>query len=286
MISIHDVRLIVTDMDGTFLGPGGVLLEENCRALAEAEGRGMRIAFASGRLPAVLSGLALRAGLKRCAILGLNGAHVLEAPFGKTLSIHPLREALFDRCMGILTENGCLYNLYTDRGVYTNRPMSRERAAAFRAHFADSGCRVEVGADAMDRVEGDIPIKFMVHCQEAPKGAARARAEIARLPGIEITSARAGTYEIMAECGGKAGAVRELAAGLGIPLSAVMAFGDYDNDVEMLALCGHSVAMGNASPAALRAARRRTLCNAEAGVAHVVRRLLQENQRSLEEEKL
>ena len=47
----------------------------------------------------------------------------------------------------------------------------------------------------------------------------------------------------------KASALRKLAAMLAVPLDAVMAIGDSDNDLPMLQAAGHSVAMGNAQPA-------------------------------------
>ncbi|KAF8528927.1 HAD-like domain-containing protein [Hysterangium stoloniferum] len=46
----------------------------------------------------------------------------------------------------------------------------------------------------------------------------------------------------------------------------VLAFGDGENDIDMLSTAGHSVAMGNAMPAAIAAARYTTESNDEGGV--------------------
>ena len=53
-----------------------------------------------------------------------------------------------------------------------------------------------------------------------------------------------------------------------------MAFGDNNNDLEMLAWAGLGVAMGNAVPAALEVADEVTLHHDDDGVAIVVERLL------------
>lgn len=64
----------------------------------------------------------------------------------------------------------------------------------------------------------------------------------------------------------KAVALTKLCASLDIPLSRVMAFGDGDNDAEMLQAVGYGVAMGNAMPLPLSVARYTTLTNDEGGV--------------------
>ena len=50
----------------------------------------------------------------------------------------------------------------------------------------------------------------------------------------------------------------------------IMAFGDYDNDLEMLNACGHAVAMGNASPSAKAAAQYITTDHLSGGVGAAV----------------
>lgn len=66
----------------------------------------------------------------------------------------------------------------------------------------------------------------------------------------------------------KASGLTHLCDALGVSLDQVVAFGDANNDVEMLEACGLSYAMPNGREAALAAARRRCqFDNAEDGVA-------------------
>ena len=65
----------------------------------------------------------------------------------------------------------------------------------------------------------------------------------------------------------------ELAASLGIAPEEVMAIGDQDNDIPMIAGAGIGVAMGNASPAARAAADRIVGTNDQGGVAQAIEAL-------------
>ncbi len=66
----------------------------------------------------------------------------------------------------------------------------------------------------------------------------------------------------------KAKGLAQLAEMLGISLQQVIAFGDYDNDVEMLQAAGLGVAVGNATPACLDAADLLVASPEEEGPAH------------------
>jgi hydroxymethylpyrimidine pyrophosphatase-like HAD family hydrolase len=80
--------------------------------------------------------------------------------------------------------------------------------------------------------------------------------------------------DVGAEEASKGTAAAWLCARLGIDPAQTAAFGDGDNDLEMLAFAGTSVAMANATPAVLRAVEYVAPSNGEDGVAQVVRRWL------------
>ena len=69
----------------------------------------------------------------------------------------------------------------------------------------------------------------------------------------------------------KGTALTQICESLGnVSLEHVLAFGDGENDVEMFHAAGHAVAMGNAMPAAMAAARYTTANNDEGGVGHIL----------------
>lgn len=270
---MNDVRLIVTDMDGTFLGAQGEFLPPNVQAFRRAQQAGIHIGFASGRMPCMLSQFARSLQLEDCHIIGLNGAHVLDGPGGQTLSMHPISPKGQAACLDILHQAGCVYNMYTDDSVFSNRSVSPEQEQHFRQLF--SSCRrVEIGPDAAQKAQGKPCLKFFVRSGGDDAAFLWARQAIGQLPGIALTSSGPRNFEIMPAGVDKSTAVAELAQRLKIPMSQVMAFGDYDNDVAMLSACGHSVAMANGTDAARAAAAHHTLSNVDCGVAHAINQLL------------
>jgi hydroxymethylpyrimidine pyrophosphatase-like HAD family hydrolase len=72
----------------------------------------------------------------------------------------------------------------------------------------------------------------------------------------------------------KSAALNCVAASLGVSMDEVIAFGDDIADVDMLAACGHGVAMGNATPEARAAADAVCLSNNRDGVARYLADLL------------
>ncbi len=72
----------------------------------------------------------------------------------------------------------------------------------------------------------------------------------------------------------KGHALELLQSRLGISPKATLVFGDYNNDLEMLARADFSFAMANAHPNVHEAARYKTLSNDQQGVEHVLEQLL------------
>ncbi len=266
--------MIVTDLDGTLLGRNSEVPAANAEALQRAASQGIIIAFASGRLPAVCSRIALNAGLAECRIIGMNGALIWEGPYGKAVREIFYPRALAEAVVGILREEGCVYNVYTAGGVYTNRQMNTEEAEGFRRRFSIAGVPVVMADDAGERSLSDSIAKFLVKPGALPEGYDHARERISALPGVYLTASAKDNFEVMQTGIGKAEAVRMLADRLSVSMDSVMAFGDFDNDIEMLEACGYPVAMGNGSAAAKNAAKYITADHMAGGVGSAVNALL------------
>ena len=273
-MSEYDIRLIATDLDGTFLGEKSRLIPQNGSAFQLAHNHGIQTAIASGRLAAVGRGMALALGLESCHIIGLNGAQIYPVPFGENARETAFPDALRDACFDVISHYGCLYNVYTSRAVYTNQRMTAEREEQFRSSFINGGVEAHISSDAFERSVHQPCLKLLFKPGGDEAAYQKARQEISAIGGVYITASGAGVSEIIPAGISKASAVRALAQGLGICMDQVMCFGDYDNDAEMLAACGVSVAMGNASPAAREAAKYITADHRDAGVALAVSAML------------
>ena len=117
--------------------------------------------------------------------------------------------------------------------------------------------------DSLDLVTGDRALEQ------------RLRTTLRRdVPDLYITSSVPGLIELSHRDGGKHSGVRFVAERLGIPAGAVAAFGDGDNDVDLLTWAGCGIAVANATPACLAAADAVTRDHRENGVAWGIREIL------------
>lgn len=271
------IRLIATDMDGTLLGHAlDGIPEENVAALREASARGVTLALATGRLPDDAGFFALDAGLP-AHVLALNGCAVQEEPLGEVTDAAFLPPEAARRVRALIEAAGLNYCLFSLHDAALNRPPedlagARSMVGTFldreggRTRFWPGNAALE---PLLDRTS-----KFVVpgeaHPERLPGLIRRVEAEVS---GVEVTSSWADTLEIIPAGRNKGVALRVLAGRLGIPMTQVMAVGDNDNDVSMLAAAGCAVAVANATPAAKAAAHWIAPSNMDGGVAAAVRAL-------------
>ncbi|WP_368658593.1 Cof-type HAD-IIB family hydrolase [Metabacillus halosaccharovorans] len=72
----------------------------------------------------------------------------------------------------------------------------------------------------------------------------------------------------------KAIGLQKIASHYNIPQDRIIAFGDEDNDLEMLQYAGHGVAMGNATDEVKNVANKKTKTNEEDGIAYYLKEVL------------
>lgn len=97
------------------------------------------------------------------------------------------------------------------------------------------------------------------------------RSELAELSGITVTSSSAEYIEVRPRGVDKGQALATVAQRLGLRAHQVLAVGDSENDVEMLKWARFGVVVGNASPAASRAAAYRSQRVAASAVVEILR---------------
>ena len=111
-----------------------------------------------------------------------------------------------------------------------------------------------------------ILMEKSIALNEEKKQELQKRLSSAGLP-VYITSSVKNRVETVAAEAGKAGGLKFLRELLGIPREETAAFGDGDNDIDMLEEAGIPIAMANASEACRAAAAYVTRSNQEDGVA-------------------
>ena len=272
-----DVRLVVADMDGTLLDdrkrfPGGLW-----RLLDQLDARGVTFAPASGRqVWTLLDMFPDRPGM---TVIGENGAIVMRD--GAEISSSPLdlatlREAvrLVRGATGPGGANGGLV-MCGKRSAYVERVD--EPFVAGVVPYYHRTRQVDSQLDVLDAIEAgeldDAIVKLAVHSLD-PVGPL-AEATLARFRSThQYAVSGANWADLQIRGVDKGRAVRALQSALGVTRAQTAVFGDFQNDLSMLAEADLSFAVANADPDVVRAARFVAPSNNEGGVVSVVERLL------------
>lgn len=272
------IKLIATDMDGTFLDDEKNVPEENRQALFECAARGIEIVPATGRtllgIPEELRNLP---GV-RYAIL-TNGAVVADLKENKVINTCrlPLETAIEIMSIARTSPDDIMYDAYIDGIAYTlesfyqnmDRYVSSEGLIELikktRRVVPDNIAYVKEQNKEVDK------INFYFADMTAKK---RMRETLKSVSGILVSSSIPNNLEINALGADKGGALLRLAELLGIKQEETMAFGDGENDLSMMKMAGIGVAMVNGEESVKAAADYVTVSNNEAGVAAAIRRFV------------
>lgn len=269
-------RLIVSDIDGTFLNSNGRVTPRLRDAVMRAVRSGVHFSLATGRphrwLMPVLDQIPITP-ICVCA----NGA-VLYDPSSDTVlrsfELSPQVMAdIVEAVDDVMRPLGLPYGYGVERVGQSALDPENEVflvTPAYNPDAWDSRFGVVTIAELIDAPAA----KLLVRCPELVS------AEMFDLiaPVVEAESAHVtysmdeGLIELSMPGVNKATGVSILAAHYGVEQHEVITFGDMPNDCEMLSWAGMGVAMGNAAPAVVDAADHVTATNDEDGVAQVLER--------------
>ncbi|HEM3937633.1 TPA: HAD family hydrolase [Streptococcus suis] len=274
------VRLIATDMDGTFLdGQGSFDRERFSRVLDQLDQKKIPFVIASGNGIGRL--LQLCQGFEdRLIFVADNGAHVYKN--GKTVIrraiqqveveaiLHFFKGRWADVCL-MLSNDG---NIYMQAGAGmpfagTDLPIEPAQMAAFqnRVTYLDDLSAYPV-SESIYKVGIWVPEARVESITEEFNQAFQGR--------LTAVTSGYGSIDILPEGIHKAWGLDQVLQDLGIQAEQVMAFGDSDNDLELLAYAGHSYAMENATDKVKAVAKYRAPSHLEAGVMQVLENWLSE----------
>ena len=266
---MNDIRLIAADVDGTMLPRGGEISPNLRRAIGLCRERGIPFIIASGRWIGAMGDVIDRSGVGRQPVIIANGAAILDGDRA------PLREWLLDdadarRVYDLLCTFDVQINGY-GRGVLycLNTRALKRRSSMIAGYIGGQGHRLVLEDRAAFESEGLRGAYKLAALSEDPEIIAGVQAALEG-SGLSVTHSSPRNVEIMAPGVNKGAALCWLAAHLGIPMEACMAFGDNMNDYDLLASAGWPVAMGNADPALKRAARLIAPADVDDGVARVL----------------
>jgi len=265
-----DLRLVVTDLDGTLLDGDGQVPEGLWPLLERLRRRGIVLAPASGRQFPTLERL-FAPSPEGLAFIAENGTYVVHN--GEELSSSPLQPGFAKGLVATVRELAAAGH---DLGlVWCGRSSAyiERRDPAFVAEVARYYAELSVVDDLLEVTEEAIKCAVL-DFGDAESWSVPVLTE--RCAPHQVVLSSPHWMDIMSAGVNKGVALGRLQRELGITPEQTVVFGDYLNDLEMLAAVPHSFAMANAHPEVLDTARYVAPTNRDHGVLSVLERLLEE----------
>ncbi|MFZ1383853.1 MAG: Cof-type HAD-IIB family hydrolase [Propionicimonas sp.] len=264
-------RLIAADLDGTMLRHDKSISPRTISAIRAAQQQGVRVVAATGRQATSLPDLLAPTGVRYA--VASNGAIGVDLNSGSLLFEELLSAEVAAEIVAYLTAeltNPC-FSVVRDHGDSNLAgPGYLELAGSDAAAPWQLTFKLTDATDLVSRPTLKLRVR---HPRVGPEEMLSVLAS-SSLTGFVATTSGAQFLEIQGAGVTKASGLAKLCAHLGVERDEVMAIGDARNDIDMITWAGLGVAMGNAVPDAIAAARWSTAGNDQDGLALAIERRL------------
>ena len=246
--------VVLLDIDGTLVDYRTDLPASAAAAVRTARAGGHRVYLCTGRSRAEIYPELWQLGVD--GLIGGNGSYVESS--GEVIFHQVMDAAVVAEAIDWMSGDGLGYYLECNSGLFGSADLPQRAAAAIGRPGAEGEQFVRSVFPAMIYQPSPVPLdvnKFSF--APRPDVDLDALAErFAGRAGIDSWSAtgKGAEFGEIGQLGiHKGAAIERLAAHLGVPTAGLIGMGDARSDLEMFAVCGTSVAMGNA-PADVQAA--------------------------------
>ncbi|TDN90924.1 Cof-type HAD-IIB family hydrolase [Microbacterium sp. BK668] len=245
-------RLVFVDVDGTLIDHHQQLAPSVPDAISRARGNGHLVLLCTGRsrreIPATV------------ADIGFDGAITAGGGFvefgGEVVAGFPMPGSAVTELVRFFRERDVEYNFQGFDDVYPSEGLFERVRPLFEADIARN--RDAAASRDVKKLEkrmayrGPVPTEGIAKATFFGSDAGTfARVRDGLGDRFHVIT---GTIPYLGEAGGevslpgmhKGAAIARLAERLGVPMTHTIGIGDSHNDVEMLAMCGLGIAMGNA----------------------------------------
>lgn len=265
------IKLLALDLDGTIVTDMHDIPPRVQAAIEAASAQGVQVVLATGREYPVSRKFIELLGLSTL-IICYQGALIYDPVAGQAIAAETIPLPLAHRLIDQARDQQLALHLYVGHQAFVEAPTTLSRSLLHRAGI------VPAEVEDLKQVIESPPLKGLIAHPAMETGAAAARLAKALSPELSVFRSHAELIEVTSPNVSKGHALATLAGHYGIPQSQVMAIGDQDNDIEMIAWAGLGVAMGNASAGAKAAADHVAPAIGEDGAAWAIEQfILNEN---------
>lgn len=264
-------KLIAVDLDGTLYNDEPAISPATIQALIKAQEMGIQVAISSGRpLPGLFHARdALNLQKYHGMLVSYNGGKVVDTTNHETLYENAIPHELAVEVLKYL-------------GNFPVIPMIDDGNVLYVTDKNAYRVREEALNDSMNCVE----VPSLIDCLDFPLIKILTAMEPEKLPDVfkvigkpyegilDFVQSADFYIEAVPHGTSKATGLLKVCEKLGIHSDQIIAFGDAKNDLEMIKLAGHGVAMGNACDELKECADEVTLTNNENGIVHTLNHLI------------
>jgi Cof subfamily protein (haloacid dehalogenase superfamily) len=260
---MSNVRLVLSDVDGTLVTPAKILTEQSIRAVDQLRDAGILFAITSGRPPRGISMFIEPLNLTT-PLAAFNGGILFDRNM-QTIQQRTIRDDLVAPTIDLLTSQGMSIWIYQGVNWFVldvKGPHIKHNALSCQfeptqiATFEGTGG----GVAKIVGVSDDVSI------------VAAARSAMQEQFGSQVSATSSASYylDVTHPDANKGKVVEFLSSSFDIAPEEIATIGDMENDILMFAHLGMSIAMGNAASEVRSAANELTRRNDEEGFAYAV----------------
>lgn len=273
-------KMICIDMDGTLLGKGREISEENKRIIKEAYDEGAKIVVTTGRIYNNAAYFSNILGVES-PVIAANGAIIREKHDDHIIYQNTILKEECKELVKLLYKNKIHFHFYTIDSIYCS------------SNFVELGTKLfmtkQIGYESLkinyyiakniDEWEeifnnnSDKITKCIAFSLNKDK-IKNFKKELDSIDEVVYFGAGAHSIEINHRGVSKGNAVKELAKYYGFNKDEIMCIGDNENDLSMIQYAGLGIAMGNAIEAVKKAADYITDTNKRHGVAKAIKKFV------------
>ena len=268
------MNMIALDLDGTLLNSAGEISEVNQQAVRAAYQQGIQITLATGR--SVISARQILAQLGvEGHIIALNGAVAFLKNAERPFFAGEIPQGMGLDILDLATQNQVVMygnNLQNNYQVSAVATAAETVVQEFQEKRVVRQGITYAQMDELLRIKQESFLKFAL----TSTNKTQLQQLQQRLKAQQIPAVLSDTHyiEIMAHQVNKGTSLERLCQHLNMPLKDVVAFGDQENDLQMIQKVGQGLAMGNAVSALKKVANRVIDTNNHSAVGHEIQRLL------------
>ena len=271
------IKLIVTDLDGTFLNSNHITIpKENIEAFEKAHKMGVKVAIASGRTKILTDYLVEQLPFLDYLVTS-NGAITYDLHTGKVVCSTLMKNSQSVEIFNILKDYNLIYEIYFNGNCYMNNDsyamFDKEHVSPHIHDLLKDFIKPVSSLEALIDGQGIEKLNILSLSGEERleiEEKVNKSCDVAFASSFPIVKGVNGNLEMTDKNATKGFAVKGLCDALGLSSENVMCFGDGENDCSMLDFADYSFAMANGTDLVKSTAKFITDTNDYAGVAKAI----------------